>query len=305
MTYIYKIKKIAMNMKVSIGLPVFNGENFLKQAIDSILSQTYEDLELIISDNASTDNTSKIVKSYNDPRIRYYRNDTNKGAAWNYNRVFELAKGEYFKWAAHDDVLAPEFLQVCIEALEQNPAAVLSYPRVQIIDEQGKFIKNLTIRPKTHVAQPHRRFAELVLKPNNCRQVFGVIRRTALGKTKLIGHYTGSDNILLGHLALLGKFIEIPKPLFFSRKHPEQSIRLLKDPYAYAAWFDPVNKGKIMLPWWKLVGEYMKTISQTPLDPYTKMMCYLTIASYGAYKSPYLVRDLLLAPVMALKGGRQ
>src|SRR5688572_10868700 len=99
------------NPRVSIGLPVYNGENYLAEAIDSILAQTFEDFELIISDNASTDRTQEICEAYaaKDGRIRYYRSEVNKGSAWNFNRVFELARGEYFKWAAHDDYIAPEY----------------------------------------------------------------------------------------------------------------------------------------------------------------------------------------------------
>src|SRR5690242_6344650 len=98
--------------KVSIGLPVYNGERFLAEAIDSVLAQTFTDFELIISDNASTDRTPEICKAYaeKDSRIRYYRNEENQGASWNFNRVFELSRGMCFQWLAHDDYIAPGFL---------------------------------------------------------------------------------------------------------------------------------------------------------------------------------------------------
>src|SRR5436190_12174806 len=91
---------------VSIGLPVFNGERYLRQALDSLLGQDFQDFELIISDNASTDRTAEICRAYvaKDRRIRYYRNESNIGSAPNYRRVFELARGEFFKWCSHDDV---------------------------------------------------------------------------------------------------------------------------------------------------------------------------------------------------------
>ena len=109
--------------KVSIGLPVYNGEDFLAEALDSLLDQTYDDFELIISDNASTDSTADICTSYSakDSRIRYLRSDVNLGAAVNYNLVFELATGEYFKWAAHDDICAPEFIGACVDILDRYP----------------------------------------------------------------------------------------------------------------------------------------------------------------------------------------
>src|ERR671915_430558 len=94
---------------VSIGLPVYNGANYLRKAVETILEQSYESLELIISDNASTDDTADICRdlSARDARIRVSRNAQNVGAARNYNIVFNAARGKYFKWAAHDDVLAP------------------------------------------------------------------------------------------------------------------------------------------------------------------------------------------------------
>src|SRR5262245_31427219 len=115
--------------RVSLGLPVYNGEGFLRQALDSILAQTFEDFELIISDNSSTDSTPAICHDYKaaDARIRYLRNESNRGVAWNHNRVFALSTGEYFKWCAADDLIAPEYLSACLGRLEAEPDAVLCY----------------------------------------------------------------------------------------------------------------------------------------------------------------------------------
>ena len=126
--------------RVSVGLPVYNGERYLRLAIDSILAQTFEDFELIISDNASTDHTEEICREYaaRDPRVIYIRQPRNRGGAWNFNHVVELARGEYLKWAAHDDVLAPTFLKECVAALDRLPGTVLASPRTVKIDESGK-----------------------------------------------------------------------------------------------------------------------------------------------------------------------
>ena len=128
---------------ISIGLPVYNGEDFLRATIDSILAQTFKNFELIISDNASTDSTEAICREYaaKDKRIHYYRNEHNLGAAPNYNRVFELSTGKYFKWAAHDDLYAPEYLEQCVKVLENNPSIVLCYSPVIFIDNQGKQLR--------------------------------------------------------------------------------------------------------------------------------------------------------------------
>ena len=114
--------------RLSIGMPVFNGEKYIRCALDSILSQTYKDFELVISDNASTDKTESICLKYKeqDNRIRYYRNKKNIGAPSNYNRVFLLSSANYFKWAAHDDMIAPEYIEKCMEILENDSSG--AYP---------------------------------------------------------------------------------------------------------------------------------------------------------------------------------
>src|SRR5208282_399437 len=97
---------------VSIGLPVYNGEAYLRQVLDSVLAQTFSDFELIISDNASTDCTEAICREYAaaDARIRYHRQARNRGATWNFRQVALLSSGQYFLWTSHDDLLAPTYI---------------------------------------------------------------------------------------------------------------------------------------------------------------------------------------------------
>ena len=125
--------------KISIGLPVFNGEKYIEESIEAILAQTYTDYEFIISDNASTDRTQEICLGYakSDERRKYHRSSTNLGAAPNYNRAFDLSSGIFFKWAEFDHLIAPEFIMKCYEVLEQNPKVVLCSPLSTIIDENG------------------------------------------------------------------------------------------------------------------------------------------------------------------------
>ena len=112
---------------VSLILPVFNGENYIGEAIESVLAQTYTDFELLISDNASTDKTEVICKKYvkKDSRIQYYRNNINIGAASNFNILFNKCRGEYFQWIAHDDMFEPQFLEKCVDVLDNRPDTVL------------------------------------------------------------------------------------------------------------------------------------------------------------------------------------
>src|SRR5690348_12208016 len=123
--------------KVAIGMPVWNGEAFLAEAIESVLGQTYGDLELVISDNASTDATAEICHGYaqRDSRIRYIRQDRNIGAGPNHVEVFRRSSSAYFKWASHDDVLEPGFLEACVRVLDESDAVVLCSPATLLINE--------------------------------------------------------------------------------------------------------------------------------------------------------------------------
>lgn len=163
-----------------------------QEQIDSLLKQTYTNFELIISDNCSTDSTEAICRRYaaQDARIRYYRSEKNRGAAWNYNHVFALATGEYLKWAAHDDLCAPELLDRCVAVLDQNPDVVLAFARTKAIDAQGAVIDEYDAKPNGISASIYRRFYEFVVIPHPCVSVFGVMRTAVLAKTKLIGRYT-------------------------------------------------------------------------------------------------------------------
>jgi len=282
--------------RVSIGLPVFNGEKFLPDTLDSILTQTYSDFELIISDNASTDKTGQICQDYaaKDQRISYYRNEENIGAAKNYNRVFELSAAEYFKWSAHDDLCASEFLRRCVETLDADASAVLCHPRTKIIDEHGAAVRDLYTNANLSSPKPHKRFLASVFSPTPV-QVLGVMRANILKKTRLIGNFSSSDRILAGELALRGRFCDIPEYLLFYREHAEQSWGT-KYPSRHAreAWFDPTRAHKITFPHWRLLLEHLSSIRRVPLNWYEKSLCYVYLGRWAIRTRRDLVKNLIL-----------
>jgi glycosyltransferase involved in cell wall biosynthesis len=280
--------------KVTIGLPVFNGEKYLAQAIDSVLGQTFEDFELVISDNASTDRTGEICRSYaeRDPRISYYRQATNLGAAPNFNFTFEKARGEYFKWAANDDLIAPEFLERCVRALDANPAAVLCSTLTTVIDDSGAPIGSYNGNAAYTSEELTVRFRELV-KMHSCYEVFGLIRSSALRKTRLIlGAYHG-DGVLLAHLGLLGPYIMLCEPFFFSRQHTDQSFNLSGSRYRYAAWFDARNADRLIMPYWRIVAEYVRIMIVTPMSPGSRVSCTGSIVGFAWKKRRLLKWDVI------------
>ncbi len=260
---------------ISIGLPVYNGEKYLAGAIESLLAQSFDDFELIVADNASRDGTEQICREYarQDGRIRYVRNARNIGAGPNFNLTFQLASGRYFKWAAHDDLCAPEFLSRCMDVLENDRGAVLAYTRVTIIDEAGKGLESYIYKLPTDSNDPVVRFRAL-LQGHMCFEVFGLIRRDALAKTPLMGGYSMGDGVLLARLALIGRFEEIPEALFYSRRHRKQSASLIADRRQYSVWFDPKLRNKVLYPWWRTQFEFFLSIHRSPLAATEKFVCY-------------------------------
>jgi glycosyltransferase involved in cell wall biosynthesis len=282
--------------RVSVGLPVYNGADYLAATLDSLLAQTFEDFELIISDNASTDGTEEICRAYavRDGRIQYLRNRENLGAAANYNRVFHLSSGDYFKWAAADDLCAPEFLERCVRVLDNEASVVLCYPRARAIDEQGNIIRDYPPKPNAGSPKPQERFYEFVCVPHPCVAVFGLIRSDALRRTQLIGSFASADRPLLGELSLMGRFHEVPEFLFFYRNHPQQSWRAYPTRQAVQAWYDPARARRLTMPHWRLLQEHVSSIGRAPLDWRERAWCYLYMVWWVRKRWKRLARNLIL-----------
>lgn len=266
--------------RISIGLPVYNAEKYLRHALDAILSQTFEDLELIICDNASTDSTAGICASYAlaDNRIRFYRNDRNLGAAENFNRVFSFARADYFKWIAYDDICLPEFLEKCVEVLERDPQVALCYPKTLLIDADGKEIMKYEDRLHMMQGDPHDRLRHFLTKVNLANAVFGVIRTSVLRETGLLGKYFGADYILLMEICLRGKFFEFPEHLFLRRDHERNSRRLPKK--EIALWWDTSRKTVYKYIQSRLVSEQFLAINRSGLLWFEKGLCFAQIGRW-------------------------
>lgn len=268
--------------KISLGMPVFNGENYIEPAICSILDQTYSDFELIISDNASQDRTEEICRHYSekDSRLRYYRNDSNVGAARNFNRTVELAKGEFFKWAAHDDTLAPEYLKICLDVLEGDESLILCFPKTIIVDHCGDMVSKYEVNMKNiSSGRPEARFRDLVLINHWGIEIFGLIRKSVLDATKLLASFPGSDRTFMAELGLVGRFYEIPEYLFYSRDHTERSTRT-GTIHSRAGWWDTKNANQKVFPQWRLFVELFRIVNAATLSGRQRRACYLCLLKW-------------------------
>jgi glycosyltransferase involved in cell wall biosynthesis len=271
---------------VSVGVPVFNGEAFLEDAIRSVLAQTLDNLELILCDNASTDRTAEICRDYEgrDARVRYFRNPRNLGAAANYNLAFSHARGRYFKWLAHDDRMLPSFLAKTRRILEERADAVLCNTVISYIDSRGAHIGLYDTKlAGADSLSPSERFGWLVLRSHTCVDFFGLIRREALSGSLLHGSFHGADRALLAQLALRGRLIQLPAPLLAIREHPNRYTRAQRRSGERAAWHDSASAGHATFPTWRLYGEYLKMVQREAMTPTERSRCYAVLARWWGH----------------------
>jgi glycosyltransferase involved in cell wall biosynthesis len=264
---------------VTLGMPVHNGENYLAAALESLLAQDYPNLEILIADNASTDRTPDLLRevAQSDSRVTILWSDVNNGAAWNFNRLFSHAHGEYMKWVAHDDLMAPAFVRECMAALAEAPQAVLAYPKTRIIDDAGQPVRDFEDGMDLREPTPSARLRHFLQTQTEYHPLFGVVRRTALERTGLIRSNYGSDVNLLAELAMLGEWREVPSRMFFRRMHANTSMNAYADADDRATWLDPSNAGKPALIVTRITAQLLRSVREMPLSVAERRKCRLVV----------------------------
>lgn len=270
--------------RLSVGLPVYNGAEYLAESIESVLAQEGPSFELVISDNGSTDSTPAICAHYaaRDARVRYHREPVNRGGAWNYNRVFALSTAPIFKWQAHDDICLPGLFRRCVPVLEAAPPSVaLVFPETQFVDACRHPIREgiLPEPLETRDPRPHRRLAHVLRHMTIVHPQFGFIRAAALRQTRLYLGMIAADFVLLAELALLGELWAVPEPLFQRRLHPHISTRASCGEAALLHWWDPTRRPEWnpLPPLLRLGGEYLRSIRRLPLPPHEQFLCSVAV----------------------------
>lgn len=277
---------------VSVGLPVFNGENYLAEAVESILSQTFRDFELIICDNASTDDTEEIARRFaaRDNRVRYHRNATNIGGARNQKLAVDLSRGRYVRLAAHDDLIAPTFLEECVQELENRPDVIICFSGTIVIDKDGNRAGAYQSTRGT-ANRPSKRFAELAFRVHNCDAIYGVMRTDVLRQAKPLSNYIDADKVFLSGLAMQGRFHAIDRPLFYKRFHPKNYVADWRD---RMAWFNPDKKGKPSLPNWLELRDFVGMVARAKIPLRERILCAGVTAAWAVRYSPQLSKDLFV-----------
>ena len=273
---------------LTVGLPVYNGERYLDTAIHAIRRQTFCDFEFLLSDNGSTDATQAICQQHaaDDHRIVYHRHDQNRGAAFNFNFVVEQARGDLFKWMAHDDDCSRDYVQRCVEALlaphvnagprttkDTQEPIVAAFARRRFMTPDGTVLPR-TVGTARGDQEPLETmhdlsYRQLLCVPPRCGPVplFGVIRTQALRQTRGLGAYPSADTVLMAELRLQGRLVEVPEDMYHQRLHPdEERYRKLETRQGNAEYYDPRNAGRFIPPTrLKMAVEHLRAIHHAPI----------------------------------------
>ena len=278
---------------VSIGLPVYNGEHYIARAIESLLAQDYALIELIISDNASTDRTPEICREYaaKDSRVHYHRNSTNLGVVKNFNRVFELASGDYFMWAGDHDLRAPTYVSRCMEIMATDPSVVLCCSQTVRVAPDGSHSAIIPPRLDTRGLAVVTRFQLVIWSLSYCYQTYGLIRSDALKRTQLFRDTIGPDAVLLTELALLGAFAYVPELLFYMRQMPDAG-----DWVRYASKLNkrltPLSAGYLYA---QMIYNYLLVVHEQIHRPVRKIMLMLAVLLCIPIRYRLVLRDMIRA----------
>lgn len=256
-------------------MPVYNAQRYLREAIEALLAQTMGDFELILCDNASTDSTGEICQEYaaGDGRVRYHRNDANLGVVANFNRAFELARGEYFKWAAYDDLHAPTYLEHCAAALDTDPGLAVCHSQTRSIDDQGRDRGEFPALFRLDVGSPVERFRRMIWV-DAFPPIWGLMRREMVRRTGLHGPFMGSDRVFLAELLLHGGIAYVAEPLFLLREHAGSYTSSVTDYYKRLSWYAPGRK----IPSWMQIPvtarHFAGAVRRAPIGLIQKTRCW-------------------------------
>lgn len=268
---------------VSFGLPVRNGEDSIAKCIDSILAQDFTDFELVICDNQSTDGTLAILQDYaaKDDRVRVEVNEENVGLIFNFNRVLSRARGTYFRWIGADDWLEPGYTSACVQALDENPDAIVATTYFKLHRELGgiEFKEYRGEFPDSF--DPARRLARIfyffqagaaVYEPT-----YAMMRRDVLLATRRFEVHHNQDWLLSMELCLVGPFAHVPECLFHRTWPAIDST----SHYQHLMEMYPDRRKELEKSRWRLFKAFNERVNTSPgLDPWTRLRCKVQVALF-------------------------
>ena len=280
---------------VSIGLPCYNEEKFLEQTLNSLLEQDYENIEIIISVNSSTDSTQEISEKYarEYPEIiKYSRNPHNMGSIVNFNKVFKISQGEFFMWAGAHDLYSKNYIASSVKIMQSDQNVVVVYPLTVWIDYNGNKLEKVSGFIDTRGNNAVARFNQVLWA--NQHAIYGLMRPSALKKLRLNRQSIASGAVLLGELSLLGDFAYSPHVIWYRRESREKETSKQRISRYKKTLYPSKHYGNRFLPHWRIPFEFLIAIWKGPSSFREKVE--LTLSGIpGAFVryGPGLFKDLI------------
>jgi glycosyltransferase involved in cell wall biosynthesis len=281
--------------RLSIGMPIYNGAETIADSLDSLLAQTFTDFELIVSDNASTDNSVEIVQRYQrqDARIRLIRQPVNLGANGNFSAVVDAAQGTYFKWTTCSDLCSPHFLQASVDLLDRHPEVVLAAPTTLLFEsdpaQHQAYDGDIEVRGNL----PSERFVQLIRKLKFNNAMNGVIRTSALRyQQPVIDHFLKADIVMVSCLALQGEFALVPDALFYRRMDPKTATILMSVEDDIKHHY-PVMSSKALFPTWRLYAGWCRAAWKTPVPAHERRTACRYLARMAIWERKEFLHDVI------------
>ena len=288
---------------IGIGMPVYNGEPYIRQAVESHLAQTFGDFELVITDNKSTDGTEEICREYVglDRRVRYIRNEVNLGGPGNFRQAFRHCRGVYHKWSTADDWWDPTFLEKAVAILDSDAETVLVYPKTVLVNNAGKETGRYDDILHLRQDRPSDRFIQLYQTIGLCQAHLGLIRRDQMARTRLIGRELASDIRFVAELSLYGKFFVIPEYLFYRRFHETSSSWDRASMDRQVAYYAP-NRSGFRYHVWRRYVHLLAGVARAPISAREKWHAWKYLGRLMRWQRWKLLRELVVLGKPDAKG---
>lgn len=289
--------------KVIIGLPVYNGQKYLDAAIESHLSQSFGDFDLVISDNGSTDATPEICVDYasRDKRIKYLRSPENRGILWNHRRVLHAIESptQYFRWAGADDIMEPGLLQAMVDLLNTRPEVEAVVPNTKNIDDHGEIIGSMANTLDLQSLDVFERARNVLVANYQHVIAYGLLRASTLRLMRTGPDYIGWDPVFVWELALRGQMVQAAGPGLLRRFHPG-SISRVKTVKEMRKWVEPNSKAGMNFPHWTWAYERARALLASPLSKGDRLRIGAFLVRYTMWQRAALARDVIQAARRAL-----
>lgn len=290
--------------RITVGLPVYNGQKYLEAAIESHLAQSFGDFELVISDNGSTDATGDICGRYAqlDARVKYLKSPINRGILWNHRRVLEPVDPStpYFRWAGADDILEPGLLAAMVEVLDTRPEIEAVMPATKNIDEEGTVIRTMERSLNLESPDVFERARQILLANYQHVIAYGLLRAPSLRRMRTGPHYIGWDPVFIWELALRGPVFQLVEPALLRRFH-RGSISRVKTVKEMRKWVEPGTSAGMNFPHWAWAYERTRSLLATPMNLGEKLRITMFLMRTTLWQRQQLARDITQATRRALK----